>query len=464
MCPTTPGVFADKWITQASLDANRHNDSRVGADTLRALLFCMCARNHVATGHGAVHDFALGRSNGWSLFPATCGDGCGCTPRTGPHGGMILISPLAVSSSSATVAAKPIPSVHTRGHGHIKPRLGSALKLPLRQLVASNADSDPRAQPPGTKNGGVITHQQRNGNALDVETIAAGLDAITLNGTWVVSPASKSDGVTGGAREHYEWLGTTTAARLQFGREDARRCLARRGTLVLGDSTSRFFFAALVDLLDAKFSVPPPLHYLPANDPCSMPAVGWAGGCPRNNCCNRWRGSVYSAGSEVLHSELASFLWVGRAAELTQDRRTQDRLSFACAHADLLVVGAGLWDLLLRGPVLDVDDTVERMRMMIALIDDTCPLATVRIFLGPSGCPNTPGWPPKTTIRSVVALGRGVRGVLNGTEWLYLDRSASQASAPPMPTSMCHQHHGHGVISDTHVQMLLRALCPLPNG
>ena len=444
-------MFADKWITQASLDANRHNNYRVGADTLGALLFCMCARNHVATGHGAVHDFALGRSNGWSLFPAACGDGCGCTPGpagTDPHGGMILIPPPAVSS------AKPIPSVHTRGHS--KARLG----LKLRQLVASNADSDARAQAPGTENGGAITHEQRN--ALDVETIAVGLDAITLNGTWVVSPASsdESDGVTGGAREHYEWLGTTTAARCQFGREDARRCLARRGTLVLGDSTSRFFFAALVDLLDAKFSVPPPLHYLAATDPCSMPAVGWAGGCPRNDCCNRWRGSVYSAGSEVLHSELASFLWVGRAAELTQDRRTQDRLSLACAHADLLVVGAGLWDLMLSGPVLDVGDTVERMRMMIALIDDTCPLATARIFLGPSGCPNTPGWPPKTTIRSVEALGRGVRGVLDGTEWLYLDRSASQASAPPMATSLCHQHHGHGVISDTHVQMLLRALCP----
>ena len=80
MCPTTPGVFADKWITQASLDANRHSNYRVGADTLGALLFCMCARNHVATGHGAVYDFALGQSNGWSLFPAACGDGCGCTP------------------------------------------------------------------------------------------------------------------------------------------------------------------------------------------------------------------------------------------------------------------------------------------------------------------------------------------------------------------------------------------------
>ena len=80
VCPTAPGVFATKWITQASLDANWHHDYRVGADTLGALLFCLCAKNHVATGYGAVRDFALGQSKGWSLFPAACGDDCGCTP------------------------------------------------------------------------------------------------------------------------------------------------------------------------------------------------------------------------------------------------------------------------------------------------------------------------------------------------------------------------------------------------
>ena len=40
----------------------------------------MCAKTHVATGHGAVQDFRLGNSRGWSLFPAACGDDCGCKP------------------------------------------------------------------------------------------------------------------------------------------------------------------------------------------------------------------------------------------------------------------------------------------------------------------------------------------------------------------------------------------------
>ena len=129
MCPTTPGVFADKWITQASLDANRHSNYRVGADTLGALLFCMCARNHVATGHGAVYDFALGQSNGWSLFPAACGDGCGCTPAGHVTDLKTDAARVHVTSASAALAS-PAPLKP------LKPRAGTASPAGERRVLA----------------------------------------------------------------------------------------------------------------------------------------------------------------------------------------------------------------------------------------------------------------------------------------------------------------------------------------
>ena len=80
-CPATPGVFAHRWITQASMDAHwyQHGEHWTNASNPAALLICMCTKGYIATGQGAVHDFTFGRSKGWSIFPATCSDDCGCT-------------------------------------------------------------------------------------------------------------------------------------------------------------------------------------------------------------------------------------------------------------------------------------------------------------------------------------------------------------------------------------------------
>ena len=109
-CPTTLGVLAPKWVTQASLD-EWHGDYRIDADTPGALLFCMCAKNHVATGHGAVHGIRFGQSAGWSLFPAACGDACSCTPADKPQnfGGGLDVIPLFRASgvkSALTASAR----------------------------------------------------------------------------------------------------------------------------------------------------------------------------------------------------------------------------------------------------------------------------------------------------------------------------------------------------------------------
>ena len=270
------------------------------------------------------------------------------------------------------------------------------------------------------------------------------LDDWAYNGIWQLDPD--------GLREKYQW--TTIRPMREFTAESARQCLTNQQALVVGDSTARFFFAALADLMAIEFEKPAPLHYLPANDTCSMPNVGWVGGCPTNTCCTRWRGEFISSASSVLHSDLASFLWMGATREATPER-----LNLGCNNeTSTLLFGAGLWDLLLRGKSVAV--TTERINNTLALLTKACPSAQTRVFLGPSSCPNSADpWPGRAAVLKVDQFAAEIESLVTDSGWLYLNRLESQSSAPTMATSLCHHHHAHGLLSDTHVQIVLNMLC-----
>ena len=270
------------------------------------------------------------------------------------------------------------------------------------------------------------------------------LDDWEYNGIWKLDPD--------GLRENYRW--DTMRTMREFTAETARQCLARQKTLVIGDSTARFFFAALADLMAIELEKPAPLHYLPANDTCSMPKVGWVGGCPKKTCCKRWRGEFISSTSSVLHSDLASFMWMGATREATPER-----LSLGCNNeTGVLMFGAGLWDLLLRRKSVAV--TSQRINNTLTLLEKACPSAHTKIFLGPSSCPNTTDpWPGSAAVKMVDSLAAELENIVADKGWLYLNRLESQASAPTMATSLCHHHHAHGILSDTHVQIVLNMLC-----
>ena len=104
-----------------------------------------------------------------------------------------------------------------------------------------------------------------------------------------------------------------------------QKALAGRWLITVGDSTARFFFAALLSAVNGSSRAPGlPLHTLPSNDTCSFQRNGWVAipHSPHNaECLHRWRGgctgyskSSYNSSSGCvldtrLHGSRHTFIW-----------------------------------------------------------------------------------------------------------------------------------------------------------
>ena len=105
----------------------------------------------------------------------------------------------------------------------------------------------------------------------------------------------------------------------------ARELVKNRWLLTIGDSTARFFFAAMLSAVNGSARQRGlPLHTLPASDECSFERKGWVT-APRSvhdaECMHRWRGACVGYSKSVsnsssgcvldihLHGARHSFVW-----------------------------------------------------------------------------------------------------------------------------------------------------------
>ena len=309
-------------------------------------------------------------------------------------------------------------------------------------------------------------------------------------GTW-----ERVDGAgnSGDDDESYDFRPSPGNGLRSFDRASALACLENARVVVVGDSTTRFFYAALLSLLRGHDQVWPkdqPLFWLPKSDPCSFYTAGWASGqgCSKDVCCRRWRGRCHGGRAAATCAPPIAvgatdlrFVWWTKAEPEERHGHTYAALATLARPPDgrdgrrvVLVAGLGLWDLLFTSPDARANRTdaallcervgffLENAQRHVGSTDATPP-----VFLGLSTCPHANeyfpkwrGWPHGPVRKRVAAVGDSLATcVANASSWLYLDRRLTQAEAPKMWTSACHHHHAHGKLSSLHVQIWLNSVC-----
>ena len=274
----------------------------------------------------------------------------------------------------------------------------------------------------------------------------------------------------------------------------AQDTLRGRWLITVGDSTARFFYAALLSAVNGTVGRASgfPLHTLPVDDPCSFERNGWVA-IPQSphdrECLRRWRGGcagysksdIVSRSGCVMDVELYgaryTFIWstyVSNAASVAETTDTLRRLvstqNVATTQlAPILLHGGGWWDLHNFNHVLPNMSRSERAMSMArglrtllgglqAAVAHSQPpgggrVAALGIELGLTACTG------KEVNKSALAR-RSIAAVANEAGFLVLERMPAMVTFTPRfwPNNPCHNSHPYGVMSDLHVQALLIGL------
>ena len=254
------------------------------------------------------------------------------------------------------------------------------------------------------------------------------------------------------------WVGErwVTATGLHVGRasRDPFR-QSNRTIVVVGDSTTRFFYSALLDVFGVRRTYP--LHYLPPTDRCSFARVGWPS---RGECAWRWRGPCRDSNSGCSYDHRwrgvrMVFFWWHHGLPL--------RLAPPPA-VDLLITSAGVWEAMgtrgdgeyrsaVRSSVSGVVEAVAA-RFSVVLSNGVC-LGMQQAFF-----PRFRTWPTPIMEQRVLEGNRVLQRYADER-----DKTAFYDRAPSMLTgndsqSPCINHHPYGKASDLHVSLVLRHLRP----
>lgn len=271
---------------------------------------------------------------------------------------------------------------------------------------------------------------------------------------------------------------------LHIGVQRARQLLAGHWTITVGDSTARFFFAALLSALNGTERKEGfPLHTLAPDDACSMQRSEWVSiaRSPQDAQCKyRWRGNCegYSKNRSQsisgcvldvhLHGSRHTYIWSTYLTDEDSINRTVAAVvsasaeSFPTRKAPIILHTGGWWDIknfnhvlrpmsihsratqiangtarLLRQLVSSVAHFVQHSPLMIELELSCCSQEEARLTL-----------PVRTNVQRQAEL----------EGFIVLPRVPSMLNASWWPNNPCHHSHPFGVMSDLHVQAVLIGL------
>ncbi len=224
-----------------------------------------------------------------------------------------------------------------------------------------------------------------------------------------------------------------------------------RTILVVGDSSMRFLYSALVD----SFGIvrPYPHHSLPESDPCAFSRVGWPSNGP---CAMKWRGPCRdaNAGCTYNHSWRGiklKFVWWRNGLRLKLPVREQ---------VDLLLTSAGIWESMAQKNMVAYRDVVRTNVLKIV----SAVGAKQTILFSNGVCRRSQNmyfrnfnWPDAALETSVLSGNRELSLVADSHHLTYFDRSLSMLTKNDT-VSPCVNHHPYGKASDLHALFALSRL------
>ena len=280
------------------------------------------------------------------------------------------------------------------------------------------------------------------------------------------------------------WDGKLLKDELHIGVPHARRLLAGHWTITIGDSTARFFYAALLSAVNGTERKDGfPLHTLAPDDACSMQRSGWvatARSPQQAQCKYRWRGNCegYSKNRSLsasgcvldmnLHGSRHTYIWSTYLTDEDSINRTVAAVvsasadSFPTRKAPIILHTGGWWDLknfnnvlrpmsiqsratriansiagLLRRLVSSVTHFVQHPPLIIELELSCCTLEEARLT-----------FPVRTNVQRQAEL----------EGFVVLPRVPSMVNTSWWANNPCDSTHPFGVMSDLHVQAVLIGL------
>ena len=259
--------------------------------------------------------------------------------------------------------------------------------------------------------------------------------------------------------EHGWWIGekwVTSAGLLIPSRKQTRARLRnkRRTLLVVGDSTMRFLYSAILDTFDINRLYPH--HRMPVTDACAFEKIGWP---TSGACATRWRGPCKdnNHGCSYLHkwSRLRLiFTWWRNNLPLTLPHR----------KPDLLLTSTGVWEAMGIRNLSRYRKTVRRNVRKV--ISATSPRRTIifsnGICLGAQRVfhPETLNmslWITPNVERRILIGNLELAAVALEDSVLFIDRIPSMITGNDT-NSPCIMHHPYGKASELHATLALMHL------
>lgn len=221
--------------------------------------------------------------------------------------------------------------------------------------------------------------------------------------------------------------------------------------LVVGDSTMRFLYAAILHILKVNHSYPH--HWLPPNDVCAFERVGWPVGGP---CATRWRGPCRDnrhgcTYSHAWHKINLVFVWWRNNLPLTLPVR----------DVDLLLSSTGVWEAMgnknsslyrsaVRVNMQRILSTVT-FRRAIVFSNGICLQQSKDYFK------NFSGWPSVGMEERIMEGNQELSQVAQSNRVLFFDRTWSMLTGDDI-SSPCVYHHPYGKSSELHASFALAHL------
>ena len=261
---------------------------------------------------------------------------------------------------------------------------------------------------------------------------------------------------------------------------------------VIGESTHRFFYAALLTHFNGTVRMPGfPLHWLPNEDRCSFLSHGWSSDS-RDPCFQAWRGvcngnrwkdgrpeCVIDAESSDWRLTFEWYQYYNGVRDVNHSFHLPSLARTASAWPSLLVWGTGVGEVVRCGVAYEtcVRQSMELASALFAAYANGTSgdeqqsgrsnSASRIVIMDTGGClwQQQHYWGRVARYQSPVqerwlhGLNRELEELANRTSGaLFLKRSTSMESAPKLPESPCYQYHPYGAQSEVHVQMLLNAV------
>lgn len=267
--------------------------------------------------------------------------------------------------------------------------------------------------------------------------------------------------------ECLKWGGTqwVTSSGIQvprFSKHDFRH--SNRTLLVVGDSSMRFLYSAILDAFGLH-DRPYPFHWLPDDDPCSFAQVGWPQSGP---CADKWRGPCRDAADGCTYEHT----WHGIRLIFTW---WHDKLPLTLPIKDnvhLLVTSTGIWEMFGDDGSLNTRHTYRsavrqnlqsivhavQPKFTVAFSNGIC-LGAQQTFFPTVHAAREP-FPSVGFELQLLSGNRELQQLTEGNAGMaYYDRSMSMLTGNDV-SSPCFHHHPYGKASDLHAAIALSHLLP----